>query len=60
MLFKVALLVLGAWLVGVLGVYSLGDFVHLLLLVGVMLLLIAFLHARDAALRRAVGSSDKP
>ena len=42
-----------AWLLGVLGVYRVGDVVHLLLLVGLMLLLIAFLKAREAATRRA-------
>ena len=53
MLFKVALVLLAAWLVGVLGVYDVGDLVHVLLLVGLMLLLLAFLQAREAAVRRA-------
>ena len=60
MLFKTALVLLVAWLLGVLGVYRLGELVHLLLLVGLMLLLLAFLKARDAAARRVVsGDSDK-
>lgn len=59
MLFKTAFVLLFAWLLGVLGVYRVGDLVHLLLLVGLMMLLIAFLKARDAAARRvASGSRD--
>jgi hypothetical protein len=61
MLFKVAFVLLIAWLLGVLGVYRVGDLVHVLLLVGLMLLLLAFARARDAAVRRAIsGRSDKP
>jgi hypothetical protein len=60
MLFKIALVLLGAWLVGVLGVYDAGQMVHVLLLVGLTLFLLGFLHAREAALRRAIGPSDKP
>jgi hypothetical protein len=60
MLFKTAFVLLIAWLLGVLGVYQVGDLVHVLLLVGLMLLLLAFLRARDAAVRRAIdGRSDK-
>ena len=54
MLFKVALLLLFAWLLGVLGAHRVGDFVHVLLLVGLMLLLLAFLKTRDAAARRVI------
>jgi hypothetical protein len=57
MLFKTALVLLMAWLLGVLGVYRVGELVHLLLLVGLMLLLLAFLKARDAAARRVVSDS---
>ena len=60
MLLKIALVLLGAWLAGVLGAYAVGDMVHVLLLVGLMLLLIGFLQARDAAARRALGSAEKP
>ena len=61
MLFRIALVLLAAWLLGVVGVYTVGDLVHVLLLVGLMLLLLAFLRARDAAVRRAVGGPpDKP
>ena len=49
MLLKAALLLLVAWLVGVVGVYDVGSLVHVSLLVGLMLLLLALLKARDAA-----------
>ena len=55
MLFRVAFVLLIAWLLGVLGLYRVGDLVHVLLLVGLMLLLLAFLRAREAAVRRAIG-----
>ena len=55
MLFKVAVVLLVAWLLGVLGVYRVGDLVHVLLLVGMMLLLLAFVRAREAAIRGASG-----
>ena len=61
MLFKIALALLAMWLLGVVGLYSAGDLVHVLLLVGLMLLLLGFLKARDAAARRAVDqSADRP
>ena len=61
MLFKIALALLAVWLLGVLGLYTIGDLVHVLLLVGLGLLLLAFLRARDAAVRRAVsGPTEKP
>jgi hypothetical protein len=60
MLFKTALALLAAWMLGVVGVYRAGgDLVHVLLLVGLMLLLLAFLRAREEALRRAIGRSTK-
>lgn len=59
MLFKVGLILLALWLVGLSGVYRIGDLVHVFLLVGLMLLLLAFLHARDAAVRRTVGERKK-
>ena len=61
MLFKIAFALLAIWVLGVIGLYSAGDLVHVLLLVGLMLLLLAFLKARDAAARRAVDrSADRP
>ena len=52
MLFTTALVLLAAWFLGVLGAYNAGTLVHVLLLMGLFLLLIGFLKARDAALRR--------
>jgi len=61
MLFRIAVVLLMAWLLGVVGVYNVGDLVHVLLLVGLMLLLLAFLRAREAAVRRAAGRPpDRP
>ena len=59
MLFKVALILLAAWLLGLFGVYRIGDLFHVLLVVGLMLLLLGFLRARDAAVRRTVGENKK-
>ena len=56
MFLKVALLLLGVWLLGVAGVYSAGTLLHVLLLVGLMLLLLGVLKARDAAARPPTGS----
>ena len=52
MLFKAALVLLVLWLLGGGGVYDIGDLFHGWLLVGLMLLLLAFLHARESAVRR--------
>ena len=59
MLFTIALTLLAAWLLGVLGVYHVGDVVHVLLLTGLLLLMLALLRARDAAARNTVGPPDK-
>jgi Family of unknown function (DUF5670) len=55
MLFTIASLLLVVWLLGIFGLYRAGDLVHVLLLVGLMLLLLAFLKAREAAVRRTSG-----
>jgi hypothetical protein len=61
MLFKIALVLLTAWVLDLVGVYNVGDLVHVLLLIGLMLLLLAFLRARDAAGRRAAaGPLNRP
>ena len=52
MLLKIAFALLIVWLLGVLGLYRIGDLVHVLLLVGLMLFLLGALKARDAALAR--------
>ena len=60
MFFWIALVFLSLWLIGVVGLYEIGDLVHILLLVGLMLLLLAFLRGREAAGRRAVsGTADR-
>ena len=55
MLFKAAFSLLAIWLIGrllaMIGVYRVGDIAHVFLLVGGMLLLLAVLKARGAALR---------
>ena len=48
MLLKAALLVLAVWFIGVLGLYEARTLVHVLLLVGLMMLLLGVLKARDA------------
>jgi hypothetical protein len=52
MLLKIAFALLIVWLLGVLGLYRIGDLVHVLLLVGLMLFLLGALKARDAAAAR--------
>ena len=49
MLLKIGLVLLVAWLLGIAGVYRLGQNVHIFLLAGLMLLLLGFLKAREAA-----------
>ena len=57
MLLKIAFVLLVAWLLGVLGLYRIGDWRTVLLLIGLMFLLLEALKARDAAARgRDVGS----
>ena len=58
MLLKIAFALLIVWLLGVLGLYRIGDLVHMLLLVGLMLFLLGALKARDAGIARGrdVGS----
>jgi hypothetical protein len=59
MLLKVGMVLLAVWLLGLLGVYNVGNLVHVLLLVGLMLLLLGSLKARDAALT-AARQADQP
>ena len=51
MLFKAAIVLLAIWLLGMVGVYRVGDLLHVFLPVGLMLMLLAMLKALDAALR---------
>ena len=52
MLFKVAFALFIAWLLGVLGVYRIGDLVNMFFLVGGLFFLLAVAKARDAATAR--------
>jgi hypothetical protein len=52
MLFTIAIALLVVWLLGMVGVYRVGSLAHVFLLVGLILLLLAVLKERDAALRR--------
>jgi uncharacterized membrane protein len=58
MLFKIALALLAVWGLGIGGVYGVGQIVHVLLLIALMLLLLSFARAHDAAARRQ-GGADK-
>jgi hypothetical protein len=60
MLIKIGLVLLAVWLLGLVGVYRIGDLFHVFLLVGLMLLLLGFLRARDAAVRAVVSETKKP
>jgi hypothetical protein len=51
-LIALALVTLSVWLLGLFQIHRFGDIVHVLLLVGLMLLLLGGIKARDAALRR--------
>ena len=55
MLFKIAFVLLIAWLLGALGFYPIGARVHVILLIGLLLLLLGVLKARDAAAARGIG-----
>lgn len=49
MILYIAVALLVGWALGMLGVFEVGKMVHAPLLVGLLLLLVAFLQARDAA-----------
>ena len=53
MLLKVGAVLLVAWLVVVLGFDGIGDLKHVPLFLGLMLLFLGFLKARDAAIAAA-------
>jgi Family of unknown function (DUF5670) len=59
MLLKMAFVLLIAWLLGILGLYRIGDLVHVLLLVGLALLLLGFLKARETAVAAERGANDR-
>ena len=60
MLLKIALVLLAVWLVGIVGVYDIGDAVHIFLLVGLMLFLLGFLRAREAAIATSRRPDEPP
>ena len=59
MIFAIGLILLAVWLLGLIGVYRIGDLFHGFLLLGLMLLLLGSLQARDVAERAAVGDPKK-
>jgi Family of unknown function (DUF5670) len=46
MLYTLAVILFIAWLLGIVGTYTIGTFVHVLLVVAIVLLLVAFLNGR--------------
>lgn len=46
MLYTIAVILLVAWLLGFLGVYAVGTFVHLLLVVAIVLVVVGVLNGR--------------
>ena len=46
MLYTIAVILLIAWLLGIVGTYTIGAFVHVLLVVAVVLLVIGLLSGR--------------
>jgi hypothetical protein len=59
MLFKVGLVLLAVWFLGLVGLYRVGDLFHLFLLGGLALLFLGALRAREAAVRAAAGETRK-
>jgi hypothetical protein len=46
MLYTIAVILLVAWLLGIVGIYTIGSFVHVLLVVAVVLLLVGLVSGR--------------
>ena len=46
MLYTIAVILMIAWLLGFVGIYAIGSFVHVLLVVAIVLLLFGFLSRR--------------
>lgn len=46
MLFTIAMILLFAWLLGLVGVYTIGSIVHVLLVVAIVLFLVGLLSGR--------------
>ena len=60
MLLKISFVLLLAWLGSMVWLQEIGDLRHILLLGGLMLMLLGFLRARDAAVAAANVKSGKP
>ena len=50
MLFTFAVILLVAWLLGIVGVYTVGAFIHVLLVIAVVLFLVGILSGRRRVL----------
>jgi hypothetical protein len=50
MLYTLAVILLIAWLLGIVGTYTIGAFVHVLLVIAVVLFVVGFLSGRRAVL----------
>ena len=48
MLFTLAVILLNAWLLGVVGTYTVGAFVHMLLVIAIVLFIVGMLTRRRA------------
>jgi Family of unknown function (DUF5670) len=46
MLYTIAVILLVAWLLGIVGTYAIGAFVHVLLVVAIVLLLVGLVRGR--------------
>jgi uncharacterized membrane protein YtjA (UPF0391 family) len=46
MLYTIAVILLVAWLLGFLGIYTIGSFVHVLLVIAIVLFLVGLLSGR--------------
>jgi hypothetical protein len=46
MLYTIAVILLVAWLLGFVGIYTIGSYVHLLLLVAIVLVVVGFVGGR--------------
>ena len=47
MLYTLAVLLLIAWLLGIVGTYAIGAFVHVLLVIAIVLFLVALISGRE-------------
>jgi Family of unknown function (DUF5670) len=47
MLYTIAVILLVAWLLGLVGIYAIGSFVHVLLVIAIVLFLVGLLSGRN-------------